>query len=130
MNAITRFPTKLPTLPTDAPKFSRPAYRAACALGHEIFTTRQTIELDGAKGFGATIECEVDFYRSADAIPGNYDEPGEPVQYDIAEVRPYICAKLPTGFKGTTPTYLECPDWLADVLMDCVDPDSLNEDHQ
>jgi hypothetical protein len=94
------------------------AWRLNEALKHES-------ELTGHAGTGLTFRCEVDFYRSADAIPGSRDEPGEPAQYEVASIRAFTYGRTAAGFMSTERVYLETPPWLEEVLIDCIDRDAL-----
>jgi hypothetical protein len=106
------------------------AYRHAQSLSHEIFTTLRQVELTGTKDCGTTIECFVEFYCEFEAIPASSDSPGEPAQYAIASVTAVEYRLNENGFRDTTPIPLPTPSWLEDMLIECIDVDSLARDAQ
>jgi hypothetical protein len=92
------------------------------------FTDTLSIELTGHKGYGAEIECEVSFTRTP-VVPARTSGPAEDChpeeggETEIVSVTPF---RMQTGNpSGWTPEYLDCPPWLADLLIECIDPDEL-----
>lgn len=92
--------------------------RAQHGFHAEVFTQIIEVELSGHKGCGSSIKLEVDF---------THDFVGELIT-EIVAVRPFEYRMLATGFMGTERHLLPCPNWLAELLIGCVDADCLKAD--
>ena len=93
-----------------------------------------TIQFEGSPKCGASFDVEVEFTETP-YIPArgpSYASGGEPAcgsEREIVAVRPYeYQIDKATGRLGTSRTYLDCPKWLAESLIDCVDVDTLTSD--
>jgi hypothetical protein len=82
-----------------------------------------TIELQGHKGYGASVEVEVEFTVSP-IIPArgpSYASGGQPAEggeVEITAIKPYVK-------EDRKRAYLDAPGWLADLLAECIDTDEL-----
>ena len=86
-----------------------------------------TIELTGnGNGYGDSIDCEVEFLVTR-PIPATYDDPAEGGECEIVAVRPFRYARR-DGVVTTTRVYEPVPDWLDEMLRQCIDVDSLHVD--
>lgn len=95
------------------------------------FTDIVCIELTGHQGYGAEVECEVEFTRSP-VVPARTSGPPEDCypaeggETEIVSVRPFETRLIVFGFEAELKRkYLECPKWLADLLIECIDPNEL-----
>jgi len=100
----------------------------------ETFVNLCTIELSGHAGCGASFDCEVEFTQEPIVAAQTYGDPSgcfpeRGGDVEITSVRPYRCRIDPTtGRRGTMREYLPCPEWLEELLTDCIDRDRLTGD--
>ena len=103
--------------------------RESLSIGKEVYQTWLEVWLTGDTGCTEAVKVEVDYVLTAKGHEATWDDPGAPDEFEIVAVRPYEHRKLETGFKGTERTYLPCPNWLSELLIGCVDADSLKAEH-
>ena len=85
-----------------------------------------TIEMSGHKGCGKAFDCEVEFTMTR-IYPQTYDEPAVGGEVEIIAVRPYEYRIVEaTGRLGTIRHMIDCPKWLSELLLECVDADALS----
>lgn len=97
-----------------------------------IYTDLIAIELTGHKGCGAEIECEVQFTRTPVVPaqlsgPPEYCHPEEGGETEIVRVTPLRDVSVGLAGAGARKFYEphECPRWLEDLLIECIDPSEL-----
>jgi hypothetical protein len=95
------------------PETAMPRRRALRALGHTTHMNLVRLELTGHDGRCVELDCEVEFFDDA-------------AGREISSVQPYETRTLESGRKGTLRHFLETPPWLEELLVDCIDPDSLD----
>lgn len=103
--------------------------RANLSIGREVHWTWTEVELTGAPLCGATFKVEVEFVQTHKGAAPSWEDPGSADEFEIVSVRPFEHRMLETGFMGTERHLLPCPNWLAELLIGCVDADSLKADH-
>jgi hypothetical protein len=94
-------------------------------IGHATHQTWFEVELTGDHGSGAVIKIEVDFIQTWKGSAPSWDDPGSADEFEIVAVRPFETKRLSTGFMGTERHYLPCPNWLLELLTECVDASDL-----
>lgn len=120
---LARFPLPDP-IPADHPA------RPLRGIHEEVFTNLVEIEL----GPGS-IMLEVDFTQESVAPapfpihPADF-QPIAVGETEIVAVRPFEYRTLETGFKGTERHFLPCPNWILELLIECVDVDRLKADRE
>ena len=88
-----------------------------------------TIQIEGHKGCGSIFNVEVEYT----ATRGRSGHPNDPdtvaSEVEIVCVRPFTVGVVEaTGRKSTKRQYLECEQWLVDLLTECIDTDALEPD--
>ena len=91
-------------------------------------TTHQstlTIELSGHKGYGAPLGVEIEYTRTPDIPARSPDmrQPGEPAEggeVEITDIRPFRRV-IDRGSQIKRKEYLTVPDWLRELMLDCID---------
>lgn len=92
-----------------------------------------TIELSGDRGYGASLDIEVEYQRSPD-VPMRWpslNSPGEPAEggeVEIVEIRPFQYVRRLSSdpkWRGSVKTYRDAPSWLLDLIRECIDTDLL-----
>ena len=91
-------------------------------------TTHQstlTIELSGHSGCGAALDIEIEYTRTPyiPATGPTYASGGEPAcggEVEITDIRPF--RRVPDrGSQIKRKEYLTVPDWLRELMLDCID---------
>ena len=88
------------------------------------FVNDVVVTLSGHKGYGADIECDVEFTCTR-RVSATWDQHGEGGEVEIITLRPFVRKNSPSGFPGTVREYLMSTEWLIDSLIKCIDPDKL-----
>ena len=87
-----------------------------------------TVELEAHKGYGAHIDCEVEYTASPDTFDESVGQ-GNAGEREIVAVRPFEFERWPSGaMKSTKRTYPLCPPWLEATLKDCINVNNLEPD--
>jgi hypothetical protein len=91
----------------------------------ETYQSVLTVELSGHRGYGGSIDVEVEYTRTPD-VPMRWpslNSPGEPAEggeVEIIDVRPFRMVRVPQA-GAVKRQYLDCPAWLVEVLRECID---------
>ena len=86
------------------------------------FYDRVTIQLEGSPKYGGDFSVEIEFTATRDRADGDAGE------REIVAVRPFEHVRNEFGQSKGTVKYLDCPDWLAAIIKDCIDVDALDAD--
>ena len=87
------------------------------------------IQFNGHRGAtGSEIEVEIE-YTATRPIRATHTDPADPGEIEIVRERPFI-EKRDEKYQRIhgSRTYLDCPEWLARDLIDCIDTDEFEPD--